>query len=193
LKFYVLDTMGAFGNDDLCLLRDFVDGIGMHSWKLSKGEPLRPIYPQDARIFMSPESPGIKLCSLIGNTDRMLIVSPELRATLEKHCRDETEYLPFTLYDHRKRARSRDYVIVNPLGTFDCLDFKASQIVWDDEMPDKIIRINRRVLSRDKVERAPALFRIARDSSRYVVNEALAEELRERKFSNVVLAELPVR
>ncbi|AKQ67235.1 hypothetical protein A176_004147 [Myxococcus hansupus] len=88
---------------------------------------------------------------------------------------------------------SRDYVIINPLGTFDCLDFKASQIIWDDEDPDEIIRINKRVLSREKVEQAPALFRIDRDSSNYVVNEALAAELHERKFSNVTLVELPVR
>ncbi|WP_144429576.1 imm11 family protein [Myxococcus hansupus] len=193
MKFYAVNTLGDFGNEDLCLLREFVDGIGMHAWKVSKGESLRSVYPADAKIFMTPDSPGIKLCSLIGNTDSMLVAAPELRATIEKHRQSDVEYLPFTLYDHRKRVHSRDYVIINPLGTFDCLDFKASQIIWDDEDPDEIIRINKRVLSREKVEQAPALFRIDRDSSNYVVNEALAAELHERKFSNVTLVELPVR
>ncbi|NMO14689.1 hypothetical protein HPC49_20010 [Pyxidicoccus fallax] len=193
MRHFVLNTMGNFDDDDLCLLRNFVDGIGMKGWRVHKGEPLAPVYPQDAKVFMSDDSPGIKLSSLIGNTVNMLLVSRELKETIEKHCGNSAEYLPLSIYDHRKRLYGRDYTLINPLRIHDCLDFKASDIDWDEENPDEILYVARRILAREKLKDAPPLFRIARDTSTYVVGEALASEMQQRGFTNVVLIELPIR
>ena len=192
MGFYVWDTIGD-DDDDLCILRDFVDGIGMDSWRVQAGEPLASIFPKSARIFMSKESPGIKLASFVGNTQRMLIVARPLKETIEKHCSNPVEYLPITIYDHRKRAYGKDYFLINPVGAHDCLNFKASDIVWDDEDPDEIIRINKRVLSKSKVKNAPQLCRLGRDTSRYLVGEELAQAIKKGRFTNVGLIEVPVK
>src|SRR5690349_5888926 len=118
MRFRMLDTMGEDA-PELCFLHKFVDGIEAKSWCIQRGERLSPFYPKAAKIFMSPEKPGIKLASLIGNTQSMLVVSSDFKDAIEKLCEGvDIEYLPFTLYDHRKRAHSKDYFIINPIGTF---------------------------------------------------------------------------
>lgn len=186
MSFRMLDTMGDINNLDLCFLDSFVAGIGTASWRVGKGEPLRPVYPNDARIYMDSANPGIKLSSLLGNSQLMLIASSDFKAAIEKHCQGvEIEYLPFTLYDHRKRVYSQDYFIINPIGTVDCLDLKESSIVWDDEKQDSIIRIREHVLDRKKVKDAPQLFRIGRSPYTYAVGLELAREMQGRKLTNI--------
>ncbi len=181
--------MGEY-DPDLCFLHNFVDGVEAKSWCIQHGECLSPFYPKSAKIFMSPEKPGIKLASLIGNTQSMLIVSSDFKEAIEKHCEGvDIEYLPFTLYDHRKRVHSKDYFIVNPIGTFDCLDLKASDITWDDE-PGSIISIREHVFDKKKMKSAPQLFRIDKAPNEYVVGLELAREIYDREFTNVVWTEL---
>lgn len=162
----------------------------MNAWRTGFGERLAPIYPEDARISMSEESPGIKLSPLLGNTRNTLIVSSEMKNVIQRHCTNEIEYLPFTLYDHRKRPYSRDYFIINPISTFDCLDFKTSTIKWTKRDPPKIIHISEHVLDREKVQNAPQLFRLDQDPMTYVIAYELAKEISDRRFANVYWTEL---
>ncbi|WP_158501650.1 imm11 family protein [Vitiosangium sp. GDMCC 1.1324] len=184
--------MGDPDDDSLCFLDNFVDGIEPLSWRAAKGERFGKDYPKDAKIFMNKENPGIKLSPLLGTTCNMIVGSRDFKDAIEKHCKNEIEYLPFTLYDHRKRVHSRDYFIINPIGTFDCLDFKESIIEWDDEDPDEIIGIDKTVLDRKKMKDAPQFFRIDRAPSTYVLGLELAREFKARNFSNIFWAELPL-
>jgi hypothetical protein len=189
---YHLDTLGDVNDPALCILKSFVEGIEGKSYCAQLGQRLAPFYPQDARLFMDPERPGIKLSSLLGATGGKLMVHKELKELIAKHCEGvDIEYLPFTLYDHRKRVASRDYFIINPIGTFDCLDFKASDIKWDTDNPKEIISIRKHVLDRKKVEKAPQLFRMDKDPTEYVVGEDLAGEMYDRDLTNIFWAELP--
>ncbi|NVJ05750.1 hypothetical protein HUW63_10970 [Myxococcus sp. AM001] len=190
MNFYLLDTMGE-PDEDLCLLDNFVEGIDRYSWRIQRGVPLASDWPVDAKIFMSLDMPGIKLASLIGNTESMLVVVKELKDVIQEHCRNDIEYLPFTLYDHRKRVRSRDYFIINPIGTQDCLDLQASTIVWDENDPTNVIAVNKHVLQRDKVSDAPPLFRINKDSSEYLVRTDLAQAIYKGGFTNILWRKLP--
>jgi hypothetical protein len=190
MRFYKLNVLGDSNDEDLCILYNSVEGIGLGDVGLHTGERLGSQYPNDARIYMSKESPGIKLSSLLGNVKNFLIVSRDFKEAVEKLCGDKVEYLPFTLYDHRKRVHSRDYFILNPLGAFECLDLKKSEIEWDEDEPDEIIRIREHVLDRKKMKAAPQLFRIARDPTVYVVGVELAREIYDRDFSNVRWTEL---
>ena len=190
MRFFLLNVLGNANDESLCFLDNFVKGIESSAWRVGSGEPFGSEYIQDARIYMNPENPGIKLSSFLGNTRNMVVGSKELKAAIEKHCPSGIEYLPFTLYDHRGRVYSRDYFIINPIGTFDCLDFKASQIVWDDEDPNEIISIRTRVLDLNKMKDAPQLFRIDRSPSSYVLGLELVRELKSQGFTNIRLSEL---
>lgn len=191
MRFHRLYTLGDANDNNLCFLDNFIDGLNMQSWRVREGESLAPVYPEDARIFMNPENPGIKLSSLIGNTKGMLIGSRDFKDTVAKHCENSIEYLPFTLHDHRRRVFSRDYFLINPLGSLDCLDIQKSDIKWSKEEPGEILRINSFVLDREKVKEAPQLFRVDKDPSTYVVGAGLAQELRDRQLTNVEWTELP--
>lgn len=192
LRFFDLRSSGKLGDPELCMLRSLVKEMGMTVSRFGLGKRARDVYPEHASIYMSDDSPGIKLLPLLGNTCNTLLVSSELRAVIEKHCTNEIEYLPFTLYDHRKRVYSRDYCIVNPIGTFDCLDLKASDIVWGRADPTRISHVNEHVLDRKKVENAPQLFRVEKDPMTYVLRYELAKEISDRKFSNIFWKELKV-
>ncbi|MBZ4415085.1 imm11 family protein [Myxococcus sp. RHSTA-1-4] len=192
LRFFELDCLGDPDDDSLCFIDNFVDGIEPLSYRAGMGKRFGKDYPKDAKIFMNPENPGIKLSPLLGTTRNMILGSRDFKEAIEKHCKNEIEYLPFTLYDHRKRVHSRDYFIINPIGTFDCLDMKESVIKWDDENPEEIIAIKEHVLDRKKVKDAPQFFRIDRDPAHYVVGLELAREFKARNFSNIFWAELPL-
>lgn len=192
MRFFKLSCMGDPDDDSLCFLDNVIDGFAPQSVGAVVGSRFGSDYPKDAKIFMNRENPGIKLSPLLGNSRNMIIGSRDFKEALEKHCTNEIEYLPFTLYDHRKRVHSRDYFIINPIGTFDCLDFKESIIEWDDEEPDEIISIDKIVLDRQKVKDAPQFFRIHRKPAAYVVGLELAREFKARNFSNIFWAELPL-
>lgn len=190
MRFRLLDTMGNANNLDLCFLTRFVEGIEGKSYCTHLGERLSPFYPKDARIAMSPEHPGIKLSALLGNRLSMLIVSSAFKEAIQKHCTNEIEYLPFTLYDHRNRPYSEDYFIINPIGTFDCLDLEQSDISWSTKSPKKILRIREYVLDRAKMQNAPQLFRVDGYPSTYVLGRELAREMYDRKLTNIRWTEL---
>jgi hypothetical protein len=190
MRFRLLNTMGNANDRDLCFLTRFVEGIEGKSYFTHLGERLTPFYPKDARIQMSPEHPGIKLSALIGNERSMLLVSSSFKEAIQKHCTNEIEYLPFTLYDHRNRAYSEDYFIINPIGTFDCLDLKASDISWSTKSPKKILHIEEHVLDRAKMQDAPQLFRVDGAPSTYVLGLELAREMYNRKLTNIRWTEL---
>lgn len=190
MRFYLLSCLGDANDDSLCVLYDSVDGIGLGDVGLHTGAQLGDKYPENAKIYMSKESPGVKLSSLLGNVKNFLIVSRAFKEVVEKLSREKVEYLPFTLCDHRKRVRSQDYFILNPLGSLDCLDLKKSNIKWDQDDPTKIIRIREHVLDRKKVKDALPLFRIAQDPTAYVVGVELAREIYDRDFTNVIWTKL---
>ena len=191
LRFFKLDTMGDSDDPDLCILGSFIKGIEMDSWRTGEGTRVGDILPKDARIYMDKENLGIQLSSLIGNTQQMIIVHKDVHDIIRKHCGDEkVEYIPFTLYDHRKRVHSRDYVIINPLGTFDCLDFEASTVARMEDDPETILDVYEHVLDRKKMKNAPPLFRVDKNPSTYVLNFELLKELSEGDFSNLIGTEL---
>lgn len=183
----IIDTLGDADDSTLVLIDDFVEGIGNKAYCAGGGVRLGAVYPPDARISLRKENPGMKLSSLLGNTRLMLIVSREFKEIIARTCTNEIEYLPFRLYDHRKRVLSADYFIVNPIGTLDCLDLKKSDIDWSDDTPPELLGINEHVLDRKRLVDAPELFRIKEDPGEYVIGPRLAEAMRahQPKLTNI--------
>jgi hypothetical protein len=151
--------------------------MGLKTWKLNKGaEFLEGEYPQDAKIFMSDEEPGIEIPDLVPNTGLMLIVSKRLKEGIEAVNRGPIQYLPLSIYNHKKRLASSDYFIVNPLGTVDVLDTSASEIEYLD---GEIVGITKYVLDAKKIVHAPDIFRIKENPETYVVSERVLGEWRK--------------
>lgn len=192
-KFYLLKTLGDANDDSLVQIEDYVVGLEMYDWRVGSGERTADDWPSDATIVLRKTS-GRKLTDMLGTIKNTLFVSPRFRAVLERHCAGiEIEYLPFELRDSRRRLIAKDYVIVNPVGTVDCLDLKASKILWDKKKPDKVLMVHEPVLSARKVERAPALFRIREAPTDLVISFDIAKDLKDGDFSNLAWEKLEVR
>ena len=139
-------------------------------------------YPQDAVWQMSSKYGGTKLASLI--TSHYVVVERKLKEVFER-TGVPMECLNFTLLDHKGQVASRDYFIINPLGTFDCLNFEKSEIKYSKEMPGEIIRIIKCVLDSNKLREAPAFFRIKESPHTYILSHKLVDELRQLNPTNV--------
>jgi hypothetical protein len=186
--FYELNTLGDLMDEELCRLEDQPEGLGIRDYYAAKGKPVQEFFPQDPVIRMSESEPGIVTRSLLGNYYSYLIVSSAMKKVIEAHTEGvPIEYLGFSLINHKGRVHSTDYVIVNPLGARDCIDFDASDIQY---LGTDIVRIHKRVLSRSKLAGAPNLFRIERDDQSYVVAEPLAEAFKAAALTNVILTEI---
>ncbi|MDI7216591.1 hypothetical protein QMN07_03530 [Leptospira santarosai] len=197
MKFFLVDTLGDSNDDSLVWIEDYVKGLEMDDWDTKTGVSVADTWPGDASIYLRKRSrkagPG-RLTDLLSTIKNNLFVSPLLRETIAKHCRGiRVEYLPFQLFDHNKRLRSSDYVIVNPIGTFDCLDLKASDILWDEDEPNEALDVHKPVLSKKKLKDAPPLFRIQENPAMYVINQPLAIEIYNIDYSNFFWDELKIR
>jgi hypothetical protein len=172
-----------------CILHREPEGTNMYTHRMGKGYAMGDKYPQDAKWYMSDKFPGIKLPSLIANTGTYIVVERRLKEVFER-TGVPMECLPFTLYDHKKREASRDYFILNPLGTFDCLNLEKSEIEYSKEVPGEIVGIDKYVLDSQKLRSAPDFFRIKEDPYVKVLSHKLVDELRQLDPTNVYLTRM---
>ena len=193
MRYFLLNTMGS---DDPKLY--FVDkrpkGLGTTSWRMAAGVKISDQWPAEPPpVYPSDDCVGTKLPAMIGNTLRYFLISTEVRKIVEEHCRNvDVEYLPVTLFNKKKREQSRDYCLVNPLGTFDCLDPERSEIVYSKSGSGEVVSVESFVLDETKLEGVPPLFRVKHDARRYFFSEPLGRALGERTFSNLLVYEVPV-
>ncbi len=190
-RFYLIDLLGEANDPSLCVLRNQIEDLGLGDIALGRGERLGTRFPKDARLYLDDEHPGKKLSALLGNTHNLLIVSRELRLLVEKNVGDDVECLPFALYDHRRRLMSRDYCVINPLKTVDCLDLAKSQIAWNPHDPERIMHIGAYVLDRTKTIDVPRMFRLHGRTHEILIGYDLAAEIKSAGLTNVYWRKLP--
>jgi hypothetical protein len=159
--------------------------------RMSRGIEMKDKYPADAKVYMKDRRPGMGLPSLIGNTLGFLIVGRALKEAFEA-TGVALECLPFTLFNHKKREASRDYFIINPLGTFDCLNMEKSEIDYSKESPGEILGVDRVVLSAKKLASAPDFFRIQEVPHAYIISARLAAKLQALQPTNFYVTQLEV-
>ncbi|MCY1041532.1 hypothetical protein OV208_09420 [Corallococcus sp. bb12-1] len=191
MKFFQINTIGDLHEPELALVDGAPEGMSLRAYCMSEGDPALRFYPKEAKVSLRSDHPGIKLSSLLGNTSSYLIVRADVKEVIAAHAKDiEVEYLPFDLYDHRKRLYSQDYFIINPIGTLDCLDVAASGVKIGPE--GSVIHVARFVLDPKKVAPLPALFRPKEEPAVYIVTETLALALKEKGFTNLQLEPLSI-
>jgi hypothetical protein len=191
MKYFQLDTCPK-EDFSFCMLENSPDGTVSINYRMAEGEPMGADYPADARWRMSDDYKGIKLPTLIGCLDSILVLlKPAMEILRETGV--AMECLPFTLLNHKGRVASEDYFIVNPLGSVECLDLAKSDIEWmDDQVGGDVIHVYECVLDAKKMSAIPAVFRVKEDPSIIILNETVAERLQALKPTNVYLTELEV-
>lgn len=193
MKIFYIDTLGDLRDQSLCVLDGVPEGIGLKYSFLVKGRELSDSYPENAAIRMSDDREGIKLASLIGNTNRFLIVNTKIKEIIENKSDLESkmkiEYLPVSIINHKNKVHSDDYFIINPVGYIDVVDYDLSVINY---FKDKVLSIKRLILDETKIELAPVIFRIKEDPTKYFMKDILTNAINEGDFSNIKFIEVVV-
>ena len=191
MRTFTLSTLGNPENRDLAFLDDPPSGLGRSAAHLMFGLPLTDTYPPDASVRLQEQHPGIRLTSLLGNSNSHLIAAPALVELIRAHCpSSDIEYLPLRVLDHRGRLHSARYTVVNPLGSVDCLHPTRGEVVRD--AGGEPLRVAVMVLDEAKLRDAPSLFRVAEEPWTYVVDERLARAMMAARLTNIHLTELEV-
>lgn len=193
MRYFIIEILGNYLDKKLAFIDKPPVDLGLYDYCMARGERVGDRYPEDARIYLQPESLGIKLSSLIGNSLGCLIVNTEMKDVIVEHCDCEIEILPFTLCNHKKRVHSKDYWIINPIGSIDCLNKKASDIRYSDSDNMAVVAVRKFVLDSNKLVNAPDLFRVPEDLEQYFISERLAKAFQEHNFTNIFLLEIDQR
>ncbi|WNG36792.1 hypothetical protein F0U61_26300 [Archangium violaceum] len=191
MRYFELDTLGDEQNKELVFIDHEPEGLDGFGFRLAEGEPTDDIYPADARIYLDPYSPGLKLTTLLGNSIGYLIVHTAFVERLRRnHDLTSIEFRPVSIYNQRRRLHSKDYWIVNPLRLVGCLDQKASRIQYASSDPKQIAGIDEFVFDSKRLEGAPDMFRIPEQRMSYFISERIVRDIQGQGFDNIFLREI---
>lgn len=186
MDFYRINT-APIVEKEYCVIMDAPLGTSPRDYKMSLGERMGDDYPPDARVCMSNRYPGARLSTVLANTRSLLIVSRDVKDTIEGVCTNEIEYLPVSVHTRRKQLASRDYFIINPIGTVDCLNLQHSRIEWHGS---EVVAVEEHVLDAAKTVSAPDLFRVREDPRTYLISARLGKALAALAPSNFYVTKL---
>jgi len=193
MKYYEIDFMGNTRDKSLyksqCILTDVPNYLGRRAFRAGLGIKLGKDWPADARMTMDKDFPGTKMGSLIGNPCNYLVCHRDVGAVMQEVCSNEIELLPLTILNHRKRPVSDEYVVVNVIGTVDCLDDKASGI---ERFEGDVVGMDDPVIDARRLPADLDLFRPAAAPSHLIMSLNLGRALAKKKFTNFALDEVKV-
>ena len=186
------ELLGDLNNRDFCYSNTCVEGAMIS--EISSGNRLDPKHypsdPSEVKMRLAEDHPGLQLPSFIGNTDQYLMVKKEIADIILEHNVDEVQVFPFTLMNHKDRVHSKDYVFLNPLGIYDCLNQELSD--FKKRKSGAIRGVRKYVIDKEKVQDLPDLFRVKEDSSEIFYSKRLVDRLREEKVTNFVIKEVKI-
>jgi hypothetical protein len=136
---------------------------------------------------MDPEFPGDTELSdsLYGGGFR--IVSPGMRAFLQRVQPDHIEYLPVRIVDHQGRVASEQYSLVHPVGQVDCIDLEASGVDWSPLDPKLIDSCDQLIIDARRVPPERVIFRPKHLAGVILVRDDVARELSSSGLRGVFL------
>ncbi len=188
MRYFALRTMGATNDSSLCILNRPPEGLGRKDHCITLGKRVGDQWPDDARMVMDPDTPGIKMETVIGTSCAWLVCHVDMVTVLRAVCRNDIEYLAIRIDNHRAKPASSDYVVVNVIGTIDCLDEKASQVRKTPK--GTIVSMKTPTIDARRMPLDLHLFRPVSAPQRIFMSEVLGRALAKRKFTNVVFDEV---
>jgi hypothetical protein len=148
------------------------------AFDLMYGRPRAKGWPSDASFSMRADrKDNTILTDTLSNTDSLIIASEKLVALLRGRNVASMEYLPLTIFDHKKKPVKTQYYILNPVSLVDCVDVKASGGKASPLDPDALGSIERLVLDERRVPADRQIFRTKSYPQEYVVRKELAEAM----------------
>lgn len=163
------------------------------AYELSEGVSRTDGFPSDAAYRMDPSFPrDVILPDAVKSRggDGVPIVSPALRDLIASFDPPDIEYLPITIYDHKGRVASDEYVIANSYHVVDALDHDAMGIVWNPLDPMAIMTCERVALDASTLGGAPVLFRAKNLEKRVLARRDLAGAIAEAGLTGTYFYEL---
>ena len=155
------------------------------AYQLREGIKRAADWPQDVKCRMSDEFPDdIELADNLHGA-ALLVISRKLKDFLDARGVEDVEYLPVEIVNHKGRSASKDFFILNPNTVVDCIDVKASGVVWNNLDKDAISSCKTLVLDRKRVPKNAKLFRPKHALARVVIDGALAADIAEQGFTGL--------
>ncbi len=142
---------------------------------------------KSSKIRGKPEFP-----CLVSNTDRYLILDKMVAFRFKELLQDIIEILPIKIVSEKGALISEDYRIINPLGTYDCLDPVASEFAYSKKYPDSVIGVGKYVISKKKADSLPPLFRVKEEPGIFIMTFEFLESLKLSPLPNFLVLELDV-
>ncbi len=177
MKWFEINLMPMFDDDFVFIKHPYPEEIKSWSYVISRGvRAASEEYPDEPKVHMDEGHQGMVLPDLIGNVSSMLVVSKRVKEVIASPelINDDVEYLPVWIYNHKGRLASKDYFLVNPVGSIDALDHEASDIKMFE---GDVVSLDKPVIDARKGMKAPDLFRLVEDRERYICSSDFTYDL----------------
>jgi hypothetical protein len=172
--YWLLDTEGDITNEDLLFVDDVAGQLGSAAVALASGDsrtlPKRP-------TLQCAEDYGSGLGSIVGNTQGYLICHRDIAKIVEDAGHEQLQCIDVSLVAHGREISG--YVILNPLGVFDC----AESMVVNSR--NRLVQLRKFSLSGAKLVGCPPLFRLAGAPSEFVLTGSLVDALKAAGCTNL--------
>ncbi|MCA9706819.1 MAG: hypothetical protein KDK70_13285 [Myxococcales bacterium] len=144
------------------------------------------------RLDLDEAAGGLDLPDRVSNVYDLLVLRQSCaEAVLASHDLGAVEVLPAVLISAKGRVHAEDYVVVNPLGTLDCLDVARSQMGGTPD--DPYVRLGGSFCF-DAAAIPPGrdVFRVKMIAAGYAFSDRLHDFIRARGYSNFDLRDVPL-
>ena len=95
------------------------------------------------------------------------------------------EYLPVTIFDHRRVALPEPAFVIHPIEPVDCIDLSRSRLEWSVSDPTAIEEVDHLELDASKVPASRLLFRAGALKRSVIVRRELMLEIEQAGFTGV--------
>lgn len=187
MKYFQIQNMPRKLSDDYAFINKMPASVTEIRYDIASGEPAIALWPAGLKIETER---GDKLSSVIPNTCNLLIANEDI-AKIFKEINSAIECIPLNLYNSKKQPVGVNYYITNPIGTYDCLDMKASRVLYSKDglrvldVGTFLFNTKGLALSKDKLAGVPAVFRMQYSPSRIIVNEEALAKINEAAGTQV--------
>jgi hypothetical protein len=153
-----------------------------YSHKLTEGYDYAGAFPTTAKMYMDPSfKKDTKLVDDVMNAAHIKICSKRLVDFLRTKRLKGVDFLPVTIFDHKKKVASIEYSIVHPIGLQDAIDMKASEPTLN-AFDQSVSWVKQLVFDKSRIDPKIRIFRFAGLTRPVFIEKTLAEELVAQNF-----------
>ncbi|TEW52544.1 imm11 family protein [Psychromonas algicola] len=169
-----------------------VPSKGPESYRYKKGESLIQEFKKHESLgmYFDPDYPDdTELFDFVDNINDLIIANQKIRDVFVALDFPNIEFLPIWLYDHQDQVASKEYAIVNVLGSVDCIDMEKSTIRMNSLIKDQVSRIKNLVLDYDKIPEDASIFRATTKLNEIFVRDDVKNEMESAGLEGCVFIE----